>query len=312
MYGHVYVARVALGAKMPQTVQAMLEAESYPGPSLIIAYSHCIAHGYDMAFGVSQQKLAVDSGVWPLYRFDPRRAQQGDPPHAPGLRSAAGAGSRLHAQRIAIPYGRARRIPEQFKQFLKRSTEAAQRRYAVYQQLAGITVPIPEAKDEEIAVKTAGAVGERHGPEHDIPGHEAPASVNGGSVAAERRHGYGEGAGGRRVGGDRPALAVRRADRSRAASDELYQDAENESSAEAASYFPSVDGVRIRARRVPEPSRRVKEAVRIPVIASLNGSTPGGWLSYGGLMEQGGADALELNVFHTPLDGEQKQRRNRA
>src|SRR6185369_3129181 len=59
MYGHVYVARVALGAKMPQTVQAMLEAESYDGPSLIIAYSHCIAHGYDMAFGMTQQKMAV-------------------------------------------------------------------------------------------------------------------------------------------------------------------------------------------------------------------------------------------------------------
>ena len=72
-YGHVYVARVALGAKDHQTLKAFLEAESYPGPSLIIAYSHCIAHGYDMAFGAEQQKLAVDSGVWPLYRFDPRR-----------------------------------------------------------------------------------------------------------------------------------------------------------------------------------------------------------------------------------------------
>src|SRR5204863_1691281 len=78
MYGHVYVARVAFGAKMAQTAQAFLEAESYPGPSLIIAYSHCIAHGYDMAQGASQQKLAVDSGVWPLYRFDPRRIHQGE------------------------------------------------------------------------------------------------------------------------------------------------------------------------------------------------------------------------------------------
>ena len=79
-YGHVYVARVAFGAKRPQTVQALLEAEAYPGPSLIIAYSHCIAHGYDMAYGVEQQKLAVDSGVWPLYRFDPRRVAAGEPP----------------------------------------------------------------------------------------------------------------------------------------------------------------------------------------------------------------------------------------
>ena len=80
MYGHVYVARVAFGAKMAQTAQAFLEAEAYPGPSLIVAYSHCIAHGYDMAQGAAQQKRAVESGVWPLYRFDPARLYRGEPP----------------------------------------------------------------------------------------------------------------------------------------------------------------------------------------------------------------------------------------
>jgi len=79
-YGNVYVARIAFGAKDHQTVKALLEAESYPGPSLVIAYAHCIAHGYDMADGTNQQKLAVDSGTWPLYRFDPRRIAQGEPP----------------------------------------------------------------------------------------------------------------------------------------------------------------------------------------------------------------------------------------
>ncbi len=79
-YGHVYVASVAYGAKDAQTVRAFAEAESYPGPSLIIAYSHCIAHGYDLAHGPHQQKLAVDSGVWPLFRFDPRRIELGEPP----------------------------------------------------------------------------------------------------------------------------------------------------------------------------------------------------------------------------------------
>ncbi len=79
-YGHVYVARIAFGAKDHQTVKALQEAEAYPGPSLVIAYSHCIAHGYDMAFGCEQQKLAVDSGVWPLYRFDPRRIAAGEAP----------------------------------------------------------------------------------------------------------------------------------------------------------------------------------------------------------------------------------------
>src|SRR4029079_2716612 len=66
--GRAYVASVAMGARDHQTLKAFLEAESFPGPSLIIAYSHCIAHGYDMAHGADQQKLAVESGVWPLFR----------------------------------------------------------------------------------------------------------------------------------------------------------------------------------------------------------------------------------------------------
>ena len=76
-YGNVYVAQVALGANDTQTLRAFREAESYDGPSLVIAYSQCIAHGIDMAKGMNQQKLAVQSGHWPLYRFDPRRAEEG-------------------------------------------------------------------------------------------------------------------------------------------------------------------------------------------------------------------------------------------
>jgi len=76
-YGSVYVARIAMGAKDSQTLKAFVEAESYPGTSLIIAYSHCIAHGYAMHLGLDQQKLAVESGSWPLYRFDPRRTAPG-------------------------------------------------------------------------------------------------------------------------------------------------------------------------------------------------------------------------------------------
>ncbi len=70
-YGHVYVARIALGANPRQSLRAIVEAEQYPGPSLIIAYSHCIAHGIEMANGLLQQKLAVDSAYWPLYRYNP-------------------------------------------------------------------------------------------------------------------------------------------------------------------------------------------------------------------------------------------------
>ncbi len=79
-YGNVYVARVAMGAKDTQTVNAIYEAMRHPGPSLIIAYSHCIAHGYNLASGFEQQKLAVDTGTWPLYRYDPARADVGENP----------------------------------------------------------------------------------------------------------------------------------------------------------------------------------------------------------------------------------------
>ena len=79
-YGTVYVASVAMGARDEHTIRVFLEAESYPGPSLIIAYSHCIAHGIDMAQGMAHQKLAVDSGRWLLYRYDPRRTERGEIP----------------------------------------------------------------------------------------------------------------------------------------------------------------------------------------------------------------------------------------
>jgi pyruvate-ferredoxin/flavodoxin oxidoreductase len=79
-YGNVYVAQVAFGANDMQSVKAFLEAEAYDGPSLLIAYSHCIAHGYDLLYGLEQQKAAVQSAYWPLFRFHPELAKQGKNP----------------------------------------------------------------------------------------------------------------------------------------------------------------------------------------------------------------------------------------
>jgi pyruvate-ferredoxin/flavodoxin oxidoreductase len=76
-YGNVYVATIAMGAKDEQTVKAFLEAEAYEGPSLIIAYSHCIAHGINMTVGMQHQKAAVQSGQWVLYRYNPDRVKDG-------------------------------------------------------------------------------------------------------------------------------------------------------------------------------------------------------------------------------------------
>jgi pyruvate-ferredoxin/flavodoxin oxidoreductase len=79
-YGYVYVARVSMGYSRNQTIKAFLEAESYDGPSIIIAYSNCIAHGINMAHGMDHQKAAVTSGVWPLFRYDPRLKDEGKNP----------------------------------------------------------------------------------------------------------------------------------------------------------------------------------------------------------------------------------------
>jgi pyruvate-ferredoxin/flavodoxin oxidoreductase len=79
-YGNIYVAKVAIGANASQAVKAFAEAEAYPGPSLILAYSHCINHGFNLTTGYEEQKKAVACGHWPLYRFDPRLKEQGKNP----------------------------------------------------------------------------------------------------------------------------------------------------------------------------------------------------------------------------------------
>lgn len=78
-YGHIYVAQIAIGANDAQAIRAFVEAEAYQGPSLIIAYSHCIEHGYDLIYGLAQQKKAVATGYWPLYRYNPDLARAGKP-----------------------------------------------------------------------------------------------------------------------------------------------------------------------------------------------------------------------------------------
>jgi pyruvate-ferredoxin/flavodoxin oxidoreductase len=159
-YGNVYVARVAFGAKDHQTLRALLEAESYPGPSLVIAYAHCIAHGYDMAAGTEQQKLAVESGMWPLYRFDPRRAASGQPP----LQLDSGP-PKIPAERFMRNENRFRMLERLGEERYHRLSEAAQRevdrRVALYQRLAEIA-PRP-ASSEAAPAEAPAATGEESG-----------------------------------------------------------------------------------------------------------------------------------------------------
>ena len=153
-YRHVYVAHVAFGAKDVQTVKAFQEAESYDGPSLIIAYSHCIAHGYDMAYGCEQQKLAVDSGVWPLYRYDPRRVAQGQPPLV--LDSGDPKISAKQYMRNETRFRMVEKLnPERFKKLALMAERQTRQNVAVYKQMAGITVP--QVSDAEAEAEPATA-----------------------------------------------------------------------------------------------------------------------------------------------------------
>ena len=102
-YGNVYVARIAMGANPQQTLLAFREAEAYDGPSLILAYSHCIAHGINMQNGLDQQSMAVHSGYWPLLRYNPEVRQVGREPVRPRLAAADAQAPRLHRQRAALP-----------------------------------------------------------------------------------------------------------------------------------------------------------------------------------------------------------------
>jgi pyruvate-ferredoxin/flavodoxin oxidoreductase len=136
-YGNIYVASVAMGAKDEHTLKAFVEAESYPGPSLIIAYSHCIAHGIalDLGVGAKQQKAAVESGQWLLYRYDPRRTERGENPLQ--LDSSA---AKMKVQDYMMTENRFKMLtksrPDDAKRFFAQAQSDADRRWKFYEYLA--------------------------------------------------------------------------------------------------------------------------------------------------------------------------------
>jgi pyruvate-ferredoxin/flavodoxin oxidoreductase len=142
-YGNVYVAQIAMGASDVQTVRALIEAEAYDGPSLIIAYSHCIAHGIDMQKGLNQQDLAVKSGYWPLYRYNPEMAAKGENPF------------KLDSKAPSIPLKEYAYNETRYKMLTKINPEAAQtliklaqkdvyEKWHIYQQMANMSMIIQE------------------------------------------------------------------------------------------------------------------------------------------------------------------------
>ena len=138
-YGNVYVARIAMGGSDTQTVKAFLEAEAFPGPSLLLAFSHCIAHGYDLMHGMEQQKAAVQTGYWPLFRYDPQLVQRGlnplqldsRPPSMPleqYMRNETRFTLLNHTQ------------PERAQELLELARSDADQRWKLYESLAQIRV----------------------------------------------------------------------------------------------------------------------------------------------------------------------------
>jgi pyruvate-ferredoxin/flavodoxin oxidoreductase len=138
-YENVYVAQVAFGAKDVQTVRAFLEAESYDGPSLIICYAPCIAHGVDLSNNLRQQDMAVSSGHWPLYRYDPRKTEKGENP------------LHIDSRPPSIPYRDYvstetrfsvldRTHPEAAERFLRMAQKHVETRFSLYEQLAHLAV----------------------------------------------------------------------------------------------------------------------------------------------------------------------------
>ncbi len=134
-YGNVYVAQVAMGARDEHTLKAFLEAEAYPGPSLIIAYSHCIAHGIDMRAGMQEQKAAVNSGHWLLYRYHPERLARGENPLVVDSKDPTIKLGEFMYQENRFKMLRKSK-PEEAKRLLGQAQEDVRRRWELYQYLA--------------------------------------------------------------------------------------------------------------------------------------------------------------------------------
>ena len=148
-YGSVYVARVAMGGSDAHTVRAFLEAEAHNGPSLILAYSHCIAHGYDMAFGINQQKNAVLSGHWPLMRYNPALRKEGKNPFQLDSK-APSIPLRQYAYQEARYTMLARSNPDAARELLQAAQDEVTRQWRVYANRAsmagaGISSAPPQA-----------------------------------------------------------------------------------------------------------------------------------------------------------------------
>ena len=149
-YGNVYVAQISMGANDQQTTRALLEADAWPGPSLVIAYSTCIAHGIDMTKSMTHQKDAVKSGYWPLYRFHPSEIETGKPFKLDSTKPSIPVADFVATEtRFAVLQ---RTHPERAAELAALSQADADERWRYYEQLAGVERTVPHVRRPDLAV----------------------------------------------------------------------------------------------------------------------------------------------------------------
>ena len=291
-YGSVYVARVAMGADPQQTLTAFREAEAYDGPSLVLAYSHCIAHGIEMRDGLDQQYRAVASGYWPLIRYDPM------------LRAAGGNPFLLDSPRPRIPLADYTNRELRYRTLTNTDPAEAERLHGLAEQAVDQRWDVYE----EMATRGAAALRRRRaqGRPMNLSTDYMGLTLRNPLVASASP--LSQTVDGVRRLADAGVGAVvlyslfEEQLRREAAENARLVDAGTESFAESLSYFPAAAEDEAGPRRYLSLLERAAAAVDVPVIASLNGVTPGGWADYARAMQDAGAAAIELNIYYLPGD----------
>ncbi len=281
-YGSVYVARVAMGGNDAHTVRAFLEAEAHDGPSLIIAYSNCIAHGYDMAFGMNQQKNAVLSGYWPLMRYNPALRKEGKNPFQLDSK-APSIPLKQYAYQEARYTMLARSNPEAARELLRMAQEDVTRQWRVYANRAAM----PGAGDsgrrtEETPHRCRGKRRQAVidltttylglALKNPIVASASPLCDSLDKIRLLEDHSD---------RGGRVALAVRGATRSGRRNPRRRPVSGRRELRRIARLLSRPRDLQPWARRLPRSdSQSASASVAIPIIGSLNGVSAGGWIRY--------------------------------
>ena len=289
---NVFVARVAMGADPQQTLQALREAEAYDGPSLVIAYSHCIAHGYDMRDGLDQQYRAVASGHWPLLRYDPAAARRGITRFCWTRRDRGCRWATIARASCAFAPWPTPSPPTPNVSW-RSPRRSADLRWRTYEEMAAARAarfPADARQDAVMELATSYMGLQLRNP---LVASPSPLSY---TVDGVRRLADGG------VGAIVLFSLFEEQLREEALRNAELIDSTADSFAEALDYAPAIVGDDMGPRSYLSLLERAVAAVDVPVIASLNGVTPEGWTDYARAMQDAGAAAIELNVYYVPGD----------